>query len=228
MAIHEVRLPDPPPRFFASDNASGVHRRYLEAISRANTDHALAYGDDAFTSSALEVFRDLSGTNIEALICFGGTGANVTALSILLDRAESVICTSQAHIAVDETGAPERILGVKLQTVETIDGKLQPEHIHTAAQFVESFTDGLWLETAAHANAMARTLFDSLSDVSSLGLKAPAVNSLYPTLHDPAKSILQDWCFFWDWDLQEHTVRWMTSWDTKPLMTSGSFPQGFN
>ena len=25
---------------------------------------------------------------------------------------------------------------------------------------------------------------------------------------------LRDWCFFWDWDVSRHQVRWMTAWDT--------------
>jgi threonine aldolase len=33
---------------------------------------------------------------------------------------------------------------------------------------------------------------------------------------DPAKTKLQEWSFFWDWDIDRHQVRWMTSWDTSP------------
>jgi threonine aldolase len=40
-----------------------------------------------------------------------------------------VICAAQAHINVDEGGAPERIAGVKLQAVPTLDAKLTPEHV---------------------------------------------------------------------------------------------------
>jgi threonine aldolase len=25
---------------------------------------------------------------------------------------------------------------------------------------------------------------------------------------------LQEWAFFWDWDLPNHQYRWMTAWDT--------------
>jgi threonine aldolase len=25
---------------------------------------------------------------------------------------------------------------------------------------------------------------------------------------------LREWCFFWDWDVSSHQVRWMTAWDT--------------
>ena len=85
---------------------------------------------------------------------------------------------------------------------------------YAAAQFVEALSDGLWLETAAHANAMAARLYGQLSDISSLDLVKPAVNSMYPLLPPQARLALQEWSFFWDWDLSRSQVRWMTSWDT--------------
>ena len=33
-------------RSFASDNNSGVHPLVMEALNRANSDHAVGYGDD--------------------------------------------------------------------------------------------------------------------------------------------------------------------------------------
>ncbi len=133
MALSIDSLPVAPQRLFASDNASGVHPQYLAAIAQVNDGHVLAYGNDRFTREAIDAFKSLCNHDVEVLFCFGGTGANVTALSILLDRAESVLCSRFAHIAVDETGAPERILGVKLQTVDTDDGKITPADIHAAA-----------------------------------------------------------------------------------------------
>jgi len=50
-----------------------------------------------------------------------------------LRAAESVICSEWAHIHVDETGAPEHMLGIKLQDVDSPDAKVQPEHIIAAA-----------------------------------------------------------------------------------------------
>ena len=38
-------------RTFASDNAAGAHPLVIEAISRVNAGHALAYGDDEETRS---------------------------------------------------------------------------------------------------------------------------------------------------------------------------------
>ena len=56
-------------------------------------------------------------------------GANVLALASALRPAECVVCAEGAHIAVDETGAPERILGAKLLTLPAPDGKLRPEQL---------------------------------------------------------------------------------------------------
>jgi threonine aldolase len=63
---------------------------------------------------------------------------------------------------------------------------------------------------------MALRLYEALSDIESLQLVRPAVNSLYPIVEPNVKEALQEWSFFWDWDLATHQVRWMTSWDTTP------------
>ncbi len=64
---------------------------------------------------------------------FNGTGANVTALTSVLPRWGAVISTSTAHIHTDEGGAPEKVAGLKLFTVDTPDGKLTPELVATQA-----------------------------------------------------------------------------------------------
>ena len=40
-------------RIFASDNNSGGHPLVMEALSRANLDHAVGYGDDVWTEEAV-------------------------------------------------------------------------------------------------------------------------------------------------------------------------------
>ncbi len=111
-------------RSFASDNASGVHPVVMEAVVAANTDHALAYGSDAWTARATERFRSAFGAPIEVCLVWGGTGANVVALQSLLRPWDAVVCCDTAHIAVDECGAPEHLTGSKLLTFPATDGKL--------------------------------------------------------------------------------------------------------
>ncbi len=128
-----MSFPPAPERFFASDNFSGAHPRYVSALERANSGHMMAYGGDAITKHATSLFEELCGTDVDVLFTFNGTGANIVALGSLLQSAESVICSEWAHIHVDETGAPEHMLGIKLQDVNSPDAKVTTAHITAAA-----------------------------------------------------------------------------------------------
>lgn len=123
-------MPLAPERLFASDNFSGAHPRYIDAISSANSGHLMAYGSDPFTKKAADLLSALCDEDVDVLFTFNGTGSNVVALGSLLQPAESVVCSQWAHINVDETGAPERILGIKLQDVSSTDAKVTPQQIH--------------------------------------------------------------------------------------------------
>jgi threonine aldolase len=124
-----MALPDPPRHRFASDNNATVHPQVLDALSKANVGHAVAYGDDRWTERAGEIFQDLFGRPVETLMVWGGTGANVLALSSLLSPAGAVVCSDAAHINVDETGAPEFVLGAKLLDVPHTDGKITADQV---------------------------------------------------------------------------------------------------
>lgn len=128
-----VTFPPAPVGLFASDNFSGTHPRYLDAIARANEGHVRAYGGDQWTAQATRLFQELCDEDVEVLFTFGGTGSNVVALGSLLGPAESIMCSQWAHIHVDETGAPERILGVKLQDVPSPDAKVTPPDLISAS-----------------------------------------------------------------------------------------------
>lgn len=116
-------------RGFGSDNHAGVHPEILEAIAAANVGHADAYGGDPWTDRLQATFQRHLGERSRAFPVFNGTGANVLCLDVLGRRHEAVICTAVAHINVDECGAPERIAGLKLLTVETAHGKLGPADV---------------------------------------------------------------------------------------------------
>ena len=71
------------PRGFASDNHSGAHPEVLEAIARANVDHAGSYGDDGWTARVDELFQEHFGPEAVGFPVFNGTAANVLALDAL-------------------------------------------------------------------------------------------------------------------------------------------------
>jgi len=93
----------------------------------------MAYGGDEITKHATKLFQELCDTDVDVLFTFNGTGSNIVALGSLLRSAESVLCSEWAHIHVDETGAPEHILGIKLQDVNSPDAKVTPAHIISAS-----------------------------------------------------------------------------------------------
>lgn len=117
-------------RSFGSDNNSGVHPRIIRALTEANHDHCIAYGDDNWTWEAQEAIRTLLEDNgIEPFFLFNGTGANVVALQACTLPFHSILCAATAHIAVDECGAPGKLTGASLKEIATSDGKLTPELI---------------------------------------------------------------------------------------------------
>lgn len=114
-------------RGFASDNSSGAHPAVFAALEAANTGHVTSYGGDPETARLAEAARREFGPESSIFPMMNGTGANIAALRAMARPHQAVICTDTAHLAIDETGAPEAIAGLKLLTVPAPDGKLTPE-----------------------------------------------------------------------------------------------------
>jgi threonine aldolase len=113
-------------RGFASDNSAGVHPDVLAAIARANDGHVSSYGHDALTERVEELLRERFGAACASFLVFNGSAANVLCVRAACRPWHAVICATNAHLNVDEGGAPEAIAGVKLLTIDTPDGKLTP------------------------------------------------------------------------------------------------------
>ncbi len=118
-------------RGFGSDNHSGISPEILKAIADANTDHALAYGDDEWCARTECLFKEYFGPQAKVYFVFNGTGANVLNIDAMCRSHEAVVCAETAHINVDECGAPQRVVGCRLLTVDTPDGKLTPDLVKT-------------------------------------------------------------------------------------------------
>jgi len=116
-------------RSFGSDNQAGAHEAVLRMMAGVNAGDTAPYGGDPWTQQACAELQALFGAQGGVLLVLIGTAANVLGLSLLLRPHEGVICAESAHLNVDECGAPERILGSKLMTVPTPDGKLTPAMI---------------------------------------------------------------------------------------------------
>lgn len=127
------QLHDPRWRAFASDNYAGMLPEVVAALVAANGGHQPSYGDDVYTEQLRSVVRSEFGTRADVFPVFNGTAANVVGLTAMLPRWGAAIVAESAHVHNDEGGAPERVSGIKLLTVPTVDGKLTPDSIATQA-----------------------------------------------------------------------------------------------
>lgn len=122
-------------RGFASDNNAGIHPDVLKAIEEANVGHAIGYGGDQWTAEAITKFQELFG-DIGVFFVYSGTPANVLGLYAMTDSFNGILCSSVAHINVDECGAPEKFTGCKLIPIPSADGKITVEQIRQHAHGV--------------------------------------------------------------------------------------------
>lgn len=118
-------------RSFASDNNSGVHPLIMDAVVKANDNHAVGYGDDPWTKAAEDKIKSIFSNNCSVVFVFNGTGANSVALQAVTRPFNCIIATETAHICVDECGAPTKFTGCRIMEVPTPDGKITPELIKT-------------------------------------------------------------------------------------------------
>lgn len=115
-------------RFF-SDNAAPACPEALAAIAEANLLDT-AYDGDAWSVRLDAALSALFETEVAALWVATGTAANSLALAALCPPYGSILCHRDAHIQVDECGAPEFFThGAKLLLVEGEGAKLTPDAV---------------------------------------------------------------------------------------------------
>lgn len=115
-------------RFF-SDNAAPVHPKVMAAIADANSVDT-AYDGDRLSQGLDAAFSELFETDVAVLWVSTGTAANCLALASLIQPHQGVICHKEAHIEVDECGAPGFYTGgAKLMLVEGEGAKIKPATI---------------------------------------------------------------------------------------------------
>jgi threonine aldolase len=86
-----------------------------------------------------------------------------------------------------------------------------------AAQFEALLGDGLWLRTAAHANAMAARLAAAVRSIDGVTItQRVQANAVFALLPPGVAAALQERWRFYVWDETTGEVRWMCSWDTSP------------
>ena len=112
---------------FLSDNAASVHPRVWAAMQAADSADS-PYDGDALSRRLDEAFGALFGREVAVLWVATGTAANCLALATLVAPHGGVVCHREAHIEMDECGAPGFYLhGAKLILADGEHAKLSPE-----------------------------------------------------------------------------------------------------
>lgn len=115
---------------FCSDNVAGIAPEILEAITRANTGTQPSYGADEITARVEKRLGEVFEREVWAFPVTTGTSANALALSTLTPPYGAVYCHPEAHIMVDECGAPELYTGgAKIVPIEGEGGKISARDV---------------------------------------------------------------------------------------------------
>jgi len=114
---------------FLSDNTAAVHPRVWDAMRAADAPDS-GYDGDALSRRMDDAFSDLFGTECVALWVATGTAANCLALAAMVPPHAGVVCHREAHIEMDEGGAPGFYThGAKLMLADGEGAKLTPDGI---------------------------------------------------------------------------------------------------
>ncbi|HET7575936.1 MAG TPA: beta-eliminating lyase-related protein [Sphingomicrobium sp.] len=155
-------------RFF-SDNAAAVHPKVLEAIAASNRLDT-AYDGDEWSQRLDGVFSDLFGTEVRAFWVTTGTAANCLALAALCPPYRAILCHKDAHIEVDEAGAPGFFTGgAKLVLLEGEGAKVTPETIASACDGIRDDVHQVQPAAISITNATEYGLTYRASEVAAIG-----------------------------------------------------------
>lgn len=114
---------------FHSDNAAPVHPKVWDAMRAADA-LDMGYDGDTLTARLDEAMSALFGMPCAVLWVATGTAANCLALASMVEPEGGVVCHREAHIEVDEAGAPGFFLhGAKLMLADGEHAKITTEAV---------------------------------------------------------------------------------------------------
>ena len=155
-------------RFF-SDNAAPAHPKVIEAIERSNRLDT-AYDGDEWSRRLDAAFSEIFEREVRALWVSTGTAANCLALAALCPAYRGILCHRDAHIEVDEAGAPGFFTGgAKLMLLDGPGAKIAPEAIEGAIGLIRKDVHQVQPAAISITNATEYGLAYRSHEVAALG-----------------------------------------------------------
>jgi threonine aldolase len=160
---------------FLSDNAASPCPEVLAAIAAAVPSSAAGYDGDALSTRLDGVFSDMFGRKCSVLPVVTGTAANALALAALVPPYGAVVCQDEAHIQVDECGAPGFFTGgATLLLVPGAAGKLTPAGITAALAAHRGDVHQVQVRALSLTQATEAGTVYSVDELAALGALARA------------------------------------------------------
>ena len=154
---------------FVSDNAAAAHPKVLEAIAASNRLDA-PYDGDEWSRRLDAAFSELFETDVRALWVSTGTAANCLALAALCPSYRGIICHRDAHIEVDEAGAPGFFTGgAKLILLDGPGAKIDAEAIDAAIGLIRKDVHQVQPAAISITNATEYGLVYRANEIAAIG-----------------------------------------------------------
>jgi threonine aldolase len=118
---------------FTSDNVAPCAPEIMAALAAVNGGPAMPYGADDATRRVEALVAEIFEREAKVFLVSTGTAANALALAALTAPWTAVFCHREAHVEMDECGAPEFFTGgAKLALVDGPHGRIDPEALAAA------------------------------------------------------------------------------------------------
>lgn len=115
---------------FESDYIEGAHPKILNKLVQTNMEQLSGYGNDHYTTSAIDKIKKLiNDQNAQVILLCGGTQTNQFVIGNILKPFEGVVAADTGHINVHEAGAIEAT-GHKILTLNNHNGKVDPQELN--------------------------------------------------------------------------------------------------
>ena len=155
-------------RFF-SDNAAAAHPKVIEAIAASNR-LDIAYDGDEWSRKLDGAFSELFEREVRAFWIATGTAANCLGLAALCPPYRGIVCHRDAHIEVDEAGAPGFFTGgAKLILLDGPGAKLTPDLVTAGCEAIRNDVHQVQPAVVSITNATEYGLVYSANEVAALG-----------------------------------------------------------
>src|SRR6476659_3729400 len=154
---------------FVSDNAAAAHPKVIEAIAESNRLDS-PYDEDQWSRRLDAAFSELFETEVRAFWVSTGTAANCLALAALCPPYRSILCHKDAHIEVDEAGAPGFFTGgAKLVLLDGSGAKITPETVAAVCDGIRDDVHQVQPAALSITNATEYGLVYHAAEVAALG-----------------------------------------------------------